>query len=164
VQPFTLNISETFHVAANPIAANLLGAISFGGSSTVQIDAGATLQSSATLHAITGVDVTNNGTLVANVQMDAGSTLSGSGAVVGAVTSAGTVSPSNSGATSPAELQIQGGFGSTGKLYMVIAGPLSGQYDSIGVNGNATVSGKIAVALGGGYVPAGCVTLPAGKS
>jgi len=89
---------------------------------------------------------------VADVTVDSGGTLSGTGTVVGSLTNSGTVSPGNS----PGTLNVVGSYTQTanGTLRTEVASPTN--YDKIsigGVPGTANLNGTIAPTLLGGYRP-----------
>jgi hypothetical protein len=82
-----------------------------------------------------------------------GGTLSGTGAVVGAVSNAGILAPGNS----PGTLTILGNYtqAPSGTLNVELGGTTSGTgFDVLAVTGNATLDGTLAVTNFGGFLPA----------
>jgi outer membrane autotransporter protein len=96
---------------------------------------------------------------VADVTVDAGGTLSGTGTVVGALANSGTVNPGNS----PGTLSVVGTYvqTTTGTYAAEIASATS--YDRINVTGapgSASLDGALAPVLLGGYRPRGNQVFP----
>lgn len=87
-----------------------------------------------------------------NVTLQSGTTLSGSGEIAGPVLveSGGTVSPGSSpGLLTMDSLTLSGGA----EYQLEIAGALSGQFDSLLVEGDAAINGNLDVSLIDGYFP-----------
>jgi autotransporter-associated beta strand protein len=107
----------------------------------------------------TGLTTVSNGKLVVNgsisssaITVQSGATLGGMG-TVGALTveSGGTISPGNS----PGILTVNGNYNQAGTLSAELNGTAVGtQYDQVNVTGTVTLSGLLALTVGGGYTPA----------
>ena len=104
---------------------------------------------------INGGTLKVDGTLLGNVHVNAGGTLSGNGAIFGLIDNAGgTVSPG----ASPGTLHVGGDYtqSASGRLMLEIAGPTAGtDYDVLDVTGSIMLLGMVDVALVNGYVPTG---------
>ncbi len=96
-----------------------------------------------------------DGSILGNVHVNAGGTLSGSGTIFGLIDNAGgTVSPG----ASPGTLHVGGDYtqSASGRLMLEIAGPIAGtDYDVLDVTGSIMLLGTVDVELVNGYVPTG---------
>ncbi len=125
----------------------------FTNSGQVQIDAGRTLTRSGDFVQTAGVTTVNGVfSLTAPVSL-LGGTLGGSGQLTAAVNNTGgSVAPGNSAGI----LTVSQGYtqGPAGRLSAEIGGTTPGtQYDCLAVNGPAAISGSLAIARIGGFVP-----------
>lgn len=149
--------AATLAVGQDGTDAAFSGSIQDGTGTVALVKTGAGTQSLHAANPFGGGTTVSNGTLLVHGTIGtgavavAGGTLGGTGVVLGAVSSAGTVAPG----PGVGRLVISNDYQQTGSLAVELAGTSPGTgHDVLAVAGTATLGGTLAVTTNGGFAPA----------